>query len=313
MGNLFFSFLQQMFFLYVISFIGFIAQRKKIFPPQAMQAFTALILNITLPALIIYSLNIELSLTLVQHFLLLLILSFLSMNSAIILALLMRKRATLKENEKSVFEGLTIFGNQGFIGYAVIYILFQETGVIYLTIFNIYYLILIWTYGIYLFTKSKEKIDWKKIFLNPGFLSTIIGVLLLCSPFQLPSALSASLESVGKMTIPLSMIVIGSLIADIRLKELLSFMKNRYIWKSAFVKLLLIPFLLLPLAIFPLSFPLFATAVIASGMPSAPTISLYAHRFNANHSFASVGVAITTILCIITIPFLYFIVLRIYT
>src|SRR5690606_17033194 len=110
-------------------------------------------------------------------------------------------------------------------------------GVVYLTIFNIYYLILIWTYGIYLFTKKTETIDWKKIFLNPGILSTVIGLILFFSPISIPYKIAATLESIGKMTIPLSMMVIGCLIADISIKNITAILKSSYIWKSALIKL----------------------------------------------------------------------------
>src|SRR3954470_12499312 len=90
-----------------------------------------------------------------------------------------------------------------------------EQGILYLTMFNLCYLILIWTYGIYLFTKNKETIKWRNIFLNPGILSTLTGLILLFSPLRLPQVVSNGLDSVGKMTIPLSMILIGCLVANV--------------------------------------------------------------------------------------------------
>jgi malate permease and related proteins len=49
-------------------------------------------------------------------------------------------------------------------------------------------------------------------------------------------------------------------------------------------------------------------AVIVSGMPSAPTISLYAQKYAADTSFASLGVLLTTLFCVVTIPLLYLVV-----
>lgn len=306
------SFVVEMSLLYAIALIGFVARRKQIFDSHATNAFTSLILYVTLPSLIIVSLDLDFSWTIVYDFFILVSLSFYAMNIAIILSVLMRKYASLTTAQRSAYEGVTIFGNQGFIGYAVIYLLFQEKGVVYLTIFNLYYLIVIWTYGIYLFTKRNENIDWKKIFLNPGIVSTFIGIVLLCSPFSLPSSLAATLENIGTMTVPLSMIMIGSFIADIRASTFLVYLKSKYLWLSAFVKLIAIPLLILPVAVFSLPFSLFATALIASGMPSAPTVAFYAYRFGADHSFAAIGVALTTGLCMMTIPFLYFLVDYVY-
>ncbi len=301
-----------MLILYGIGVLGFFIRKKGVVNEHATTVFTQFILYITLPALILHSLDMPFSFTMISQFSWLISMSFVAMTTAIILARWMGRRSTLPNKQKKAYEGITIFGNQGFIGYAIIFILFQDEGIVYLTIFNIYYLILIWTYGIFLFTSDTDTIDWKKIFLNPGFLSTVAGLILLFSPLSLPEKFAAPLENIGNMTIPLSMIVIGCLIADMYGKNILQLLRNSYIWKSAFVKLLFIPLLLLPFYFFSIPFQILATAVIASGMPSASTISLYAQRFGADRFFSSIGVLVTTILCIFTVPLLYLLVLILY-
>src|SRR5699024_6527847 len=137
-----------------------------------------------------------------------------------------------------------IFGNQGFIGFAISYILMEEQGIIYLTLFNICYLILIWTYAIYLFNRSERSVNCNALFFNPGILSTLLGLIMLSLPFSWPVPLVDTFRSVGKMTIPLSMILIGSLLADIQWHELRQYSKNVYIWIAAGCKLLIIPLFL---------------------------------------------------------------------
>lgn len=302
----------EMLLLYGISLIGFIARKIKVFNEHAVTVLTQLILYITLPALILYSLDITFSLTILHEFLWLIGLSFVSMTGAIILASWLGKLITLPHHQKHVFKGIIIFGNQGFIGYAIMYILFQEQGVLYLTIFNIYYLILIWTYGIYLFTKQAATIDWKNIFLNPGIISTVLGLICFLTPLSIPKQIGLTLHSIGTMTVPLSMMVIGCLIADIDFKQITQYLRNYYLWLASLLKLLLIPLLLLPFVYFELAFPLLATAVIVSGMPTASTMSLYAQKFGGDSYFASIGVLITTCLCIVTVPLLYLIVYGMY-
>src|SRR5690606_8648935 len=131
---------------------------------------------------------------------------------------------------------------------------------------------------------------WKNIFLNPGIFSTLIGLAMFLSPISWPDMISSGLEMVGKMTVPLSMIVIGSLIANVKNVSLFSILKNGALWKIAITKLLLIPFLLLPFTILSVPTPLLFIAIIVSGMPSAPTISLYAQKYGGDAFFASLGV-----------------------
>lgn len=301
------AFLQEMFVLYGIAILGFIVRKKGILNDSADDVLTKLILYITLPALILFSLDISFSTAIVKEFFWLIFMSIYILALASLLAFRMRSCSKLTEQQSSVYEGLIIFGNQGFIGYAVSYILFGEQGIIYLTMFNLCYLILIWTYGIYLFTKNKNTINWKNIFLNPGILSTFIGLIVFLLPIHWPIVVSKGLESVGRMTIPLSMMLIGSLIANVKYKDLLLLIKSSYLWKMAITRLLLIPLLLLLFACFSVPFQLLVIAVLVSGMPAAPTISLYSQKYGADTYFASLGVLMTTLLCIVTIPLLYFI------
>ncbi|MFP7296187.1 AEC family transporter [Neobacillus niacini] len=300
-------FFQEMFVLYGMALLGFLIRKKGILNEHANDVLTQLILNITLPALILFSLDISFSYTIAKEFLWLVSMSAYILLLSILLAIWMSRRSILDGNQKSVYQGLIIFGNQGFIGYAVVYILLGEQGIIYLTIFNLCYLILIWTYGIYLFNKGTEVINWRKIFMNPGILFTLTGLLIFFLPVHLPDMLSRGLESVGKMTVPLSMMMIGLLIADVKRKDISIFVKNIYLWKASFIRLLLIPMLLLPFALLTIPYPLLVIAVLVSGMPAAPTISLYAQKYNADTSFSSLGVLFSTLLCMITIPFLYFV------
>lgn len=299
------AFLQEMLILYGIAILGYIVRKKGILNDNANDVLTQLILTVTLPAMILFSLDISFSFTIVKDFLWLILMSAYILGLSIFIASWMRRRSKLPEKQKCVYEGLTIFGNQGFIGYAVSYVLLGEQGIVYLTIFNLCYLILIWTYGIYLFNKRKVTVSWKSIFLNPGILSTLSGLVIFLLPIRLPEMISTGLESIGKMTIPLSMMMIGILIANVKMKEAFIFMKNIYLWKSAFVKLLLIPILLLPFAGLSVPFPLITIAVLVSGMPSAPTISLYSQKYGADTAFSSFGVLLTTLLCVFSIPFLY--------
>ncbi len=67
---------------------------------------------------------------------------------------------------------------------------------------------------------------------------------MLFLPFSWPIPLLDTFESVGKMTIPLSMILIGSLLADLQWHELRQYSKNIYIWIAAGCKLFILPLFL---------------------------------------------------------------------
>jgi len=148
------AFIHAMIPLYIMSIIGFTARKIKILNTHANYVITQLMLYITLPALILFSLNLTFSLDLLSTFVWLISMSFFVLTISIIVGKRLRRKSILPQNQKSVYESLIIFGNQGFIGFAISYIVLGNEGMIYLTFFNICYLILIWTYGIYIFTKK---------------------------------------------------------------------------------------------------------------------------------------------------------------
>jgi len=299
------NFVQEMIVLYLIGLAGFFGRKKGILGKETNQVLTQLILYITLPSLILYTLDIPFSITAIEEFVWLAAMSIYIIVIASLIGIMMRRKSGLQGNKGVVYESLIIFGNQGFIGYAVSYMLFQEQGVIYLTMFNVCYLIHIWAYGIYLFTRNAQGIPWRKIWFNPGIVSTLIGFIIFITPLTWPVFIASGFESIGKTTIPLSMIVIGSLVANVKVKDLPQLLKNRLLWKAAFARLILIPICLLPFIALPIPFTLLVIAVLVTGMPAAPTTSLYAQKFGGDTLSASLGTLLTTILCIGSLPLLY--------
>ncbi|MBH0162175.1 AEC family transporter [Fictibacillus sp. 26RED30] len=302
-------FMQELTLLYSIALLGYILRKKEILPSGSERTISALLLNVTLPALIIFGMDVSFSIENLKQF------GWLSMMSAFVLMISSLfswwtvKRLTIKNTQKNALEGIMIFGNQGFLGIAVCFILFGKTGVLFATFFNFVYLLWIWTYGIYLFARHSETLPWRSVFLNPGVISTLVGLIFMLLPGTLPSALSNTLEMLGKPTVPLSMLLIGVLLGTLPLQHLTSFLKSSHLWLASFYKLLLFPFLLLPFVFFSLPLPLIAVAVLTAGMPSAPTISMYAERYGEDASFAAAGVMLSTILSCFTIPLLYALVL----
>lgn len=299
------EFIEVMIPLYLMILIGYIGRKRQILSEHTNEVLTQLLLSITLPSLIVYSLNTNLSLHLLSDLLWLISMSIFQMSLSIFIAHRASKYANLTSDKTAVYKSLIIFGNQGFMGVAISFILAGPQGIIYVTFFNLVYIIMIWTYGLSLFRKGKGWSQWKYLLLNPGIIASSIGLIILFSPIQLPSSFVNLLESVGKMTIPLSMILIGSMLANLSFKTMLHLIKNRYVWYANFIKLIIIPCLLLFFKFVKVPFLLLTVAVLTAAMPSASTTTVYAQKFHADTSFSSFSVFISNFLCLITIPLIY--------
>ncbi|MFC0473382.1 AEC family transporter [Halalkalibacter kiskunsagensis] len=295
----------EMLVLLMIALIGFIMRKANILPKESNQVLTQIILYITLPCLIIYSMDISFSMELFVDISWLLGLSIFALLGTTVIGYLMRKRAKLPANREGVYEAAIIFGNQGFMGYAIAYLLFGEVGVLYTAFFMIFFLFYVWTYVIYVVARVGQKISWRQLFLNPGVIATSLGFIVMVLPFSLPSLIGSVLVDIGTMTLPLSMILIGSLLAAISALEFKQLMKNQYIWYATVAKLVLLPMLLVPFLWLPVSTTVMGVAILVTATPSAPTVPMFAQKYGGDVSFSSVIVATTTILCVITIPMLY--------
>ncbi|WP_160723395.1 AEC family transporter [Bacillus sp. USDA818B3_A] len=303
--NELFPLLQELVVLYVIGLIGFITKRLGILPERTEQVLTQILLYITLPSLILYSMNLSPQAHSYSYLIILVLFSVYALAVACLMAFYLRKKMKIRKSREAVFESLIIFGNQGFIGYAVCYLLFQEEGIIYTAIFNLVYLLLIWSYGIYLFVRKGTQVQWRKVFFNPGIAATVVGVLLLFSPIKLPGMAVNLLHELGAPTIPLSMLLIGSLVGTLPIREMIKLCKQPSIWLVTITRLLIIPLSLLPFIQTNVSFPILTTAMLITGTPSASTVSLYAQKYGGDVYYASIGVLISTVCSFVTIPLLY--------
>ncbi|MDQ0255130.1 putative permease [Evansella vedderi] len=298
-------FFQEIVVLYIIAVIGWIASIRGVLNQQSDKIMIQLVLYVTLPSLIIYSMNFTMDWSVLYDFLWLIGLSIFAMLTAITLSLLLNKKFTLPSSQEGIFQSLIIFGNQGFIGYAVCYMLFGEKGIMYGAIYNITFLLFIWTYGVFIVARHKEKLSLKQVLTSPGLVATIFGVAILLLPMKIPTAISRPLEYIGTMTIPLSMLIIGSIIAKLNLRQLNLLLKNKYLWIASISKLVIIPLFLFPFMIFSISYITLAVAILIAGMPSGPTTSLFAVKYNADTEFAALGVSLSTVLSLFTIPLIY--------
>jgi malate permease and related proteins len=306
------SFYKELMVLYFIAAAGYTAKHSGIFTKETDRALTQVLLYITLPSLILFSLDFPFSASLLKDFGILTFLSVFSLCAACLIAHYIGKKSGLSVERNGVLQGLIIFGNQGFLGYAICQALFSREGIMYAAVFNLFYLALIWTYGIYIIARNTQSFSWKMLFLNPGTIATSIGLIIFFLPFGWPEVINKFFQSLGSPTTPLSMLLIGSLIGDMDIRKIWEMLKDKYIWTALFLKLLLIPMLIIPFGIFKMKFVVLTVAVLIAAMPSGPTTSLYAKKYGGDVSYASVGVCISTLFLPITLPALYWLLNFIY-
>nr|WP_291707245.1 AEC family transporter [Clostridium sp.] len=145
---------------------------------------------------------------------------------------------------------------------------------------------------------SKENI--KKVLLNPAIIAVYIGIPMMLFKVQLPSFILDTTKIVGDMTAPISMIIVGSILAKVRIKDVF---KEISVYYGSLIKLIIIPLvlILIKLALKDNS-TIINTMIVIQAMPAAAMTSIFAADFNKEKEYSSIVVFITTLLSIITIP-----------
>jgi len=118
---------------------------------------------------------------------------------------------------------------------------------------------------------------------------------------QLPSFLKVSIQSLSNCTMALSMIVIGGILAEIKIRDVI----NRLTLYYSFIRLILIPLLVLfSCAIVNLPPLVTAVATVLAGMPAGSTTAILAEKYDGDSNLAVEIVFLSTALSLFTIPLL---------
>ena len=123
---------------------------------------------------------------------------------------------------------------------------------------------------------------------------------MLILKIQLPYPVFDAFKIVGGMTAPISMLIVGNILSNVKVKDLFN---DWTIYYGLVIKMGIIP-----LAIYLFSRLIndrsivMNTMILLEAMPAAAMTSIFASDFNKNKEYAAVFIFVTTLISIITIP-----------
>lgn len=294
--------------LVLLILLGFICYKIKFFNQQSSQMISGLVIKVTLPLLIIVSMNQTFTNELMYNTISLIGISCVTYLIIILLAEIWSRKTKKPHEQSAVLKWLVIFGNCSFMGYPIINALYGSIGVFYAAVFNMIYIFLMFSYGVAILQKGYMKTSWKSL-INPGMIATLIGFALFAFKITLPHILLKPMQMASDMTIPLALILTGISLAQIPLRELV---RPVDIWITSFIRLIIFPvIILLILPPFQLNQYLIAVPTILMGTPAALTAGAFALNYGLDDQLASKGVVLSNFLSIITLPALVWIVMHV--
>lgn len=289
--------------LLLMILVGAFCARRKVITEELSKGLVTVLIEIALPFLIFSSFLFTYDQTIKANVLQ----TFYYSAAAYVLTIALSKLllVPVKNHKKTVLHFANVFSNTGYVGFPILNAVYGSEGVVYGSVFNMFFVILVWTYGIFLYrgiSPAELKGELKKALLNPSILAVGAGILVMLSGIQLPRPLVSSIEALGSMTGPLSMLVTGSLLAQVKLKDHL---RDWTIYYGMATKLVILPLFIYSLAALTGTVSKVTnTIVIMTAMPPATMTSIFAQHFDLAQDYAAVVVAVTTVLSLVTVTVL---------
>lgn len=295
------SLMQQIGALFIMIGVGYLIVRKGVCSLKDSKVLSALVLYVSAPCVIINSFQIKLNSHNIRGFILAIVAAVVFHFVFIVLVTIIGKIFKFNAIEKTSI----IYPNAGNLIIPVVQVLFGPKMLFYCSGAMVVQTILLWTHCRYVISQETN-FDLKKIFFNINILSILIGLFLFISQIRFPVPITSAMTSLGNLMGPLSMIVVGMLLAKMPLKEVFT---NKRAYMIAFIRLIIFPLIALTIFVYsPLRYyvsngsSILLLSLLGASAPSASTVTQFAQVYD-NHPFeASIINTITVIFCIITMP-----------
>ena len=194
-----------------------------------------------------------------------------------------------------------MFANVGFIGYPIVASIFGPKAVFYAALLNVPNTFFIFTAGVML-VKGEYSIRQfnPKVLLSPALIGAFIAALLVAFGVHTPEMIARPITMVGNITVPAALMIIGSSMARLPLREIIGSGK---VYATSFLRLVIVPlsvYFLFRLCGVNTLINNINTVVIA--MPVASFGTMFCMKYGRNPSLMTEATFITTLFSIITIP-----------
>ena len=201
----------------------------------------------------------------------------------------------------------TSFANPGFFGIPLIVASLGQGAVFYAAPFIAFLNIGQWTYGVSRLNGQPvlQGFQPKKLIKAPFVIAILVGIFLFATQLPLPAIVENCLSNVAGLNTPLAMFTVGVYLAQ---TDLVKMFGRRTLYLVSALRLLVIPVLsLLILSLLPSSMHVMKTVLlIVAACPVGSNVAVYAQLHGKDYPYAVETVIISTLLSIVTIPFILY-------
>ncbi len=292
--------------LFALVFLGYYLGKRKIMSPDVAPQISNLIIMVTFPAMTFLSMVRPFDGQLLKECVIIVFGGFAMHFGGLLVGLIVTKIFRVDPKSKGTWLFVSMFTNNGFMGIPLIYGVYGDDGMMLIVFANIATNILIFSVGKKAVTLNYDAgagIKFREMFLTNINLAAALGIIFFIFQIPVPEVVQDGLGYVSDLTAGLSMIVVGLSLTKIPIRTIIS---GKDMWIMAVVRLLVIPIIIVAVFRF---IPgahgtlLEKVLVLMSALPSASTVSLLSEKYGTNTELAAKMVFSTTLLSVVTIPF----------
>ena len=292
--------------IFLIIGVGFFLARREFFSPVAGTLFARTVVNVSLPAMMVYELTAGFTRGELIQGGRGLLLQMLAYVGCALLAPLAARLGGVKPGRRGTFTAMFVASNTIFIGMPVNLALFGPASVPFVLLAYAVNSTYFWTWGVHGIEADAGRrlplFSWDhlKRILVPPFLAFLVGITLVFAGIRLPVFLAATLKQLGAMTTPLSLLFMGITFSGIALAELRPTRDMIVLFIGRF---LLAPGLVYGMyRLLPVPILMVKVFMIQAAMPAITQAALMAKTCEADYRYATVMISATNLASLAVLP-----------
>ncbi len=300
---MFITVFSQVCILMLLIAVGFVAAKAKIMTAEGTKCCTDIALIIVTPCVIIKSLIREYSGEIMKSLAKAFVLTLLVQVLMIFLSMLLLHSKD-KEKERVLRFG-SIFANCGFMSLPLQQVILGDDGTLYGSAYIIMFNLVVWSYGVFLISGDKKYIQPKKLFISPGIIGLLIGIIIFIFSVPIPDIVYSSLNYLSAIYTPLPMLIIGYHLAQSNVLN--AFRDIRCIF-SVFLSLIVYPLAALGLLyLIGVRGTLLVSVIISVSAPVAAITTMFSSKFGGDTELSVDMVSLSTVFSLGTMPLVIYI------
>ena len=215
----------------------------------------------------------------------------------------------------------TIFSNAAFMGMPLIRAVFGAEATVYASIYNITFNLFLWSLGVYICTDKrdvnengieddeehiKHGASPLKALYHPVTIAAVLGLIFFILPIEgyIPSIAIETLNNLGNLVGPLSMMVIGLRLADMDFRGIF---KDKHMYVFLALRHVILPLVTLVIVklvglVLPVHELVEMVIVTLAAAPAATSATMFAEKYECDANYVSRLVTVSTLLSIATMP-----------